>query len=194
MCKVSTVDSFEGQEADVVIFSAVSAPGYNNQIAASRSFTADKGRVTVALSRAKFMLVIFGDAKHFANQPHSSTKASLLQELAHFLNQRHALFHRKKQQLKLLELSQIRIRGCVKGAVCLKHLLCNIGVGDTPCNAIGDHCKRGEHVDVQEMRENKETFQALTIFKQEVNKYMSMMNNQFSQWAKSNMDLFESEN
>lgn len=51
--KINTVDSFQGQEADIVIFSAVRTE--------SEGFTNDAQRLNVALTRAKRILRVVGD-------------------------------------------------------------------------------------------------------------------------------------
>jgi senataxin len=51
--KIDTVDSFQGQEADVVIFSAVRTE--------SEGFVNDEQRINVALTRAKRVLRIVGN-------------------------------------------------------------------------------------------------------------------------------------
>ena len=53
--KAATVDSFQGREADVVLYSLVRSGG------AERKFLADGRRFNVALSRAKSLLVMVGD-------------------------------------------------------------------------------------------------------------------------------------
>ena len=54
--KAATVDAFQGRDADVVFYSMVRTG------TADRTFVADDRRFNVALSRARSLLVIFGDA------------------------------------------------------------------------------------------------------------------------------------
>lgn len=60
---VGTVDGFQGQERDVVIFSCVRAGG--NHI----GFLADQKRMNVALTRAKYSLFVVGKAKTLECDP-----------------------------------------------------------------------------------------------------------------------------
>lgn len=66
---ISTVDSFQGQEADVVLLSTVRTrnPG----------FVDDPQRLNVALTRARRILRIVGDAKFFSTLPTASTLRQL---------------------------------------------------------------------------------------------------------------------
>lgn len=64
--EINTVDAFQGRERDVILYSAVrSNPGGNI------GFLEDLRRLNVALSRARYRLVIVGDAKRlrFAHGP-----------------------------------------------------------------------------------------------------------------------------
>lgn len=54
--EVGTVDSFQGREKDIVIFSCVRARNTNRSI----GFLAHRQRLNVALTRAKLALFIFG--------------------------------------------------------------------------------------------------------------------------------------
>eukprot|EP00729_Bicosta_minor_P002171 gene2171-25400_t len=60
---VGTVDSFQGQERDVIIFSCVRAGG--NSI----GFLSDQKRMNVALTRAKFTLFVIGNAATLRYDP-----------------------------------------------------------------------------------------------------------------------------
>jgi len=76
--EISTVDGFQGREVDIVIFSCVrSAPqssGYGkngNKPSCSSSsiglgFVADVNRLNVAMTRAKFSLIIVGNADYLS--------------------------------------------------------------------------------------------------------------------------------
>ncbi|XP_034935270.1 uncharacterized protein [Chelonus insularis] len=59
--EVNTVDSFQGQERDVVIMSCVRSNGIG--------FLSDRQRLCVALTRAKFSLVLCGNFKTFEKDP-----------------------------------------------------------------------------------------------------------------------------
>lgn len=59
---VGTVDKFQGDEKDVMIFSPVVASGIGNY--AKNTFVQDKNRVNVAVTRAKSLLVIVGDKRY----------------------------------------------------------------------------------------------------------------------------------
>ncbi|KAL3071046.1 hypothetical protein niasHT_038990 [Heterodera trifolii] len=60
--KVSTVDSIQSQEAELVlVITTRSAAGRSSEADTGKEFWADCARTTVALSRSKFGLVIIGD-------------------------------------------------------------------------------------------------------------------------------------
>lgn len=62
--RISTIDSFQGQEADTVILSLVRSNG-NQQI----GFLSDYRRMNVALTRAKHQLYIIGDSSTIGSDP-----------------------------------------------------------------------------------------------------------------------------
>ncbi|QNY29240.1 hypothetical protein IC763_11960 [Acinetobacter seifertii] len=57
--KISTIDSFQGDEADFVIISLVRNNGMSNPIS-SLGILLDSRRINVMLSRAKYKLIIIG--------------------------------------------------------------------------------------------------------------------------------------
>lgn len=59
---VGTVDKFQGDEKDVMIFSPVVSKGIGNY--AKNTFAQDKNRINVAVTRAKSLLLIVGDKHH----------------------------------------------------------------------------------------------------------------------------------
>lgn len=70
--EVSTVDAFQGQEADIVVLSMVRTQRVG--------FIDDQCRINVAMTRAKRILRVVGDLQFFRRQP----KESILNELARF--------------------------------------------------------------------------------------------------------------
>ena len=85
MCKIDTVDAFQGNEREVIIISSV-----RSSTDASRlDFFNDKRRFNVAISRAKWLLIVIGN-RDVLNQgeywPHLMGNAS--EELDRWLNRR----------------------------------------------------------------------------------------------------------
>lgn len=64
---VNTVDSFQGQEADIVFISTVKS-SKSNGLSKGIGFSADYRRTNVMLTRASQFLVVFGDAEYFQSQ------------------------------------------------------------------------------------------------------------------------------
>jgi superfamily I DNA and/or RNA helicase len=60
--ELGTVDAFQGKEFDYVFLSCVRSNAYTDE-KASIGFLAKQNRICVALSRAKYQLAIYGDAK-----------------------------------------------------------------------------------------------------------------------------------
>ncbi|CAK0847679.1 unnamed protein product, partial [Prorocentrum cordatum] len=65
---VHTVDGFQGQEAEVVVFSSVRAPEVSRR-SCGIGFLADERRLNVALTRAKSLLVIIGHSRTLSQSP-----------------------------------------------------------------------------------------------------------------------------
>lgn len=71
-CEVKTIDSFQGREKDVIIFSAVRSRYImrNKKLEENRrktiGFVSDFRRINVSLSRAKNLCIIFGDVKRLS--------------------------------------------------------------------------------------------------------------------------------
>lgn len=66
--QVSSIDGFQGREADVVVFSCVRARGQGRG-GGSVGFLADVRRQNVALTRARRALWVLGDAATLVNNP-----------------------------------------------------------------------------------------------------------------------------
>lgn len=66
---VSTVDGFQGREAELVIFSAVRAPDVESGAKAGIGFLSDERRLNVAVTRAKSVLIIVGHADTLKQSP-----------------------------------------------------------------------------------------------------------------------------
>ena len=69
--EVNTVDSFQGQEGDVVVLSTVRTHKVG--------FVDDRQRLNVAVTRAKSVLRVVGDAKFFSSLSQSSTLRALVE-------------------------------------------------------------------------------------------------------------------
>ncbi len=72
--KLHTVDKFQGQEADIVFLSMV-----QNQ---RDGFMDSPNRLNVAITRARYQLVIIGDYGYFSQTDESKTRSEDLAELA----------------------------------------------------------------------------------------------------------------
>lgn len=74
-CEVKTIDSFQGREKDVILFSAVRSrfTTRNKKMEENKrktiGFVSDLRRINVSLSRAKSLCVIFCDAKRLCINP-----------------------------------------------------------------------------------------------------------------------------
>ena len=70
---INTVDSFQGQERDIVLFSTVRANNKDNNSSSGNDaigFLSDFRRMNVALSRAKLGCFIVGNSQKFKNDPY----------------------------------------------------------------------------------------------------------------------------
>lgn len=74
--KVSTIDSFQGQEADVIILSLV-----RSNEAGDIGFLKDYRRMNVALTRAKSQLFVIGDSVTLANDSFYQQFLAYMEEL-----------------------------------------------------------------------------------------------------------------
>lgn len=63
--EVSTVDGFQGQEKEIIIFSCVRTGGHRGNI----GFLSDARRLNVAMTRAKCSLFVFGRAENLTQDP-----------------------------------------------------------------------------------------------------------------------------
>lgn len=65
VCRVGTVDSFQGQEVDLVIFSATRSNEFGEM-----GFLRDPRRLCVAITRARRGLILVGDAQTLRSSHH----------------------------------------------------------------------------------------------------------------------------
>ena len=65
MCRVGTVDSFQGQETDLVVFSATRSNDVGDM-----GFLRDPRRLCVAITRARRGLILVGDARTLRSSHH----------------------------------------------------------------------------------------------------------------------------
>eukprot|EP00937_MAST-01D_sp_MAST-1D-sp2_P006031 g6031.t1 len=72
LVEVSTVDGYQGREADVVIFSCVRSAGAGGSARHSIGFVDDLRRMNVALTRARLSLYVVGSADTLSMSPHWS--------------------------------------------------------------------------------------------------------------------------
>ena len=56
--QINTIDSFQGQEKDVIVISTVRSRNDNGGI----GFLIDERRMNVAITRAKYVLIVIGNA------------------------------------------------------------------------------------------------------------------------------------
>jgi hypothetical protein len=82
---VNTVDSFQGQEADVVFVSTVRSADLQGL-----GFAKDQRRANVMLSRASQLLVVIGDADNLVSD--AKSRELLLPSLAHWCSDNNAMF------------------------------------------------------------------------------------------------------
>jgi superfamily I DNA and/or RNA helicase len=76
--KIDTVDSFQGEEADIIIYSTVKSYG-------SISFLIDKKRLNVAMSRTKENLFFVGNKKFFYNAKTKKDEVNLFKKIIDYL-------------------------------------------------------------------------------------------------------------
>jgi superfamily I DNA and/or RNA helicase len=77
--KIDTVDSFQGEEADIIIYSTVKTFG-------NISFLIDKKRLNVAISRTKENLFFVGKKNFFYNAKTKKDEVNLFKEIIDFTN------------------------------------------------------------------------------------------------------------
>ena len=77
--KIDTVDSFQGEEADIIIYSTVKTYG-------NISFLIDKKRLNVAISRTKENLFFVGNQNFFYNAKTKKGEVNLFKEIIDFKN------------------------------------------------------------------------------------------------------------
>lgn len=74
-CEVKTIDSFQGREKEVILFSSVRSrviirnKKHEENKKKTIGFVSDLRRINVSLSRAKNLCVIFGDIKRLSINP-----------------------------------------------------------------------------------------------------------------------------
>jgi len=78
--KVDTVDSFQGEEADIIIYSTVKTYG-------NISFLIDRKRLNVAISRTKENLIFVGDKNFFYNAKAKNKEVNLFKQIIDFIKQ-----------------------------------------------------------------------------------------------------------
>ena len=85
---INTVDSFQGQERDIVIYSTVRSNSKNNQNTNNDviGFLSDFRRMNVALSRAKFGCFIVGNSQKFKSDPYWEKLINFCKEKNCFFN------------------------------------------------------------------------------------------------------------
>uniref|UniRef100_A0A6G1S4T4 Putative helicase MOV-10 n=1 Tax=Aceria tosichella TaxID=561515 RepID=A0A6G1S4T4_9ACAR len=59
-CKIDTVDAFQGNEREVIIISTVRTPINNSDVISNPGFLTDAKRFNVAISRAKWLVIVVG--------------------------------------------------------------------------------------------------------------------------------------
>ena len=77
--KVDTVDSFQGEESDIIIYSTVKTNG-------NISFLIDKKRLNVAISRTKENLFFIGKKDFFYNARMKKDEVNLFEKIINFCN------------------------------------------------------------------------------------------------------------
>ncbi|MBT5491083.1 AAA family ATPase [bacterium] len=76
--KIDTVDSFQGEEADIIIYSTVKTYG-------NISFLIDKKRLNVAISRTKENLIFIGKKSFFSNAKVKNNETNLFKQIITYI-------------------------------------------------------------------------------------------------------------
>lgn len=90
---VNTVDSFQGREKDLVIFSAVRSQYVGDKVAATKAnvgFLADQRRMNVALTRARLNMWVVGNGRYLQANPQWGKFVNFCNEKQHTFNVNYA--------------------------------------------------------------------------------------------------------
>ena len=96
---VNTVDSFQGQEADIVFISTVRSLVSGHQLQ-GLGFAKDQRRANVMLSRASQLMVVVGDALNMASQ----SQSLLIPSLAYWCSDHNSMFEIDRGELQAFKL------------------------------------------------------------------------------------------
>ena len=100
---VNTVDSFQGQEADIVFVSTVRSLVSDHQLQ-GLGFAKDQRRANVMLSRASQLMVVVGDALNMALQQRPHSQSLLIPSLAIWCSDHNSMFEIDAGELKIFKL------------------------------------------------------------------------------------------